>query len=150
MRIEELMTRPVFSCGTEDSLNTAAGLMWDHDCGALPVLNGDGRVAAMITDRDICMAAYTKGKALHDIAVREVAQGPAFTCQPEDALDDVERTMREHRIRRIPVADPSGRPIGIVSLNDVARRTATSTEAGAQHELVETLAAVCKPGASAA
>src|SRR5262245_1269543 len=70
MRVEQLMTRTVQTCTPSDCLERAAGIMWDHDCGALPVTSADGeepRVVGMLTDRDVCMAAYTQGRALRDI-----------------------------------------------------------------------------------
>jgi CBS-domain-containing membrane protein len=63
MRVEQLMTRDVKVCRAEDTLSRAAQLMWEHDCGCVPVIgtNGDGRLVGIITDRDIAMAAYTQG-----------------------------------------------------------------------------------------
>src|SRR5262245_34439727 len=55
MRIENVMHQPVVTCNANDHLDTAAGLMWERDCGALPVVEADERVIAMITDRDICI-----------------------------------------------------------------------------------------------
>ena len=58
MKIKDVMTPNVRTCFMSDSLATAAQLMWDHDCGCVPVLSEDARVVGMLTDRDICMAAY--------------------------------------------------------------------------------------------
>jgi predicted transcriptional regulator len=66
-RIEKLMHRPVVTCHVNDSLANAARLLWEQDCGALPVVDERGRVVAMITDRDICMVAYTQGLLLWSI-----------------------------------------------------------------------------------
>lgn len=61
-RVRDVMTRQVVSCRESDSLNRAAQSMWDADCGALPVVSGQDKLVGMITDRDICMSAYTRGK----------------------------------------------------------------------------------------
>ena len=66
MSIETLMIRDVHTVKPTDSLNRAAQLMWEHDIGALPVLDPEGGVVGIITDRDVCMAAYTRGGALSD------------------------------------------------------------------------------------
>ena len=62
MTVEEIMTRDVQCCGPETNLAAAAKMMWDHDCGVLPILNVQGQVMGMITDRDICMAASTTNR----------------------------------------------------------------------------------------
>src|SRR5689334_6521679 len=69
MKIAEFMTQGVYTVHPHDTLEKAAGVMWEHDCGAVPVVEHDGRVVAMITDRDICMAAYTQGRRLSAMRV---------------------------------------------------------------------------------
>src|SRR4051812_38042425 len=73
MRVGELMTRDVATCGPGDSLARAAKIMWDRDCGVVPVLDPKGHVIAMLTDRDICMAAWSKGAPLSDLRVGDAA-----------------------------------------------------------------------------
>ena len=63
MKVQDIMTSDVQCCGPDTNLAAAAKMMWDSDCGALPVLNVQGQVMSMITDRDICMAAATKNEA---------------------------------------------------------------------------------------
>jgi CBS domain-containing protein len=60
----DLMTTNAKSCGTMDNLERAAQIMWENDCGVVPVVDGSERVVGMVTDRDICMAAYTQGQPL--------------------------------------------------------------------------------------
>jgi predicted transcriptional regulator len=70
MKIQNVMTRDVSACSPEDMLSRAAQLMWERDCGCVPVIDHSGVVCGMVTDRDICIAAYTQGLPLHQIAVR--------------------------------------------------------------------------------
>lgn len=142
--IEHVMSRPVITCGPHDSLHVAAGRLWEHDCGALPVTDEHGHVVGMITDRDICMAAYTKGKGLHAISVDEAMATRVITCRPTDAIADVERKMAQAQVRRLPVVDGQGRPVGLVSLNDLARLTAQASKRAAV-EALGTLAAIGQP-----
>ena len=123
MRIEQAMQDPVVTCGVEECLGAAARLMWEKDIGALPVIGADGRVVAMITDRDICMAAYTQGLRLDEIPVLTAMSHGVVTCTPDDSLGYAEKLMSEHQVRRLPVVDPEGRPLGIVTLNDLAKAT---------------------------
>lgn len=150
MRVEEIMKRPVVSCSLDDTLNTAARLMWENDCGALPVLDEGGAAVGMITDRDICMASYTQGCALAAIPVRTAMSRELFACRPGDPATEAERLMQKKQVRRLPVVDPEGRPVGIVSLNDLVREAARATSrktGGAAVDVLRTLASIGEPRA---
>jgi len=120
MRVRELMSAPVTSIRPSDSLEQAARLLWEHDCGMLPVVDSTGAVGAAITDRDICMAAYTQGKRLSEIRVREVISNKVVSCRPEESWVTVAGRMATHQVRRLPVVDGAGKLVGIVSINDLA------------------------------
>ena len=146
MQIDQIMSKPVFTCGINDNLNIAAQLMWEHDCGAIPVVNDEGRLVGIVTDRDICMATYTQGSSPQAIPVSTAMAKDVRSCQPDDSIETVEQLMRESQVRRIPVVDDEGRPIGLVSLNDITREAARGKKRnGADREVVETLAAICQP-----
>lgn len=119
MTITELMTREPGVCAPTDSLPAAARIMWERDCGVVPVID-DGLVVGVITDRDLCMAAYLRGQPLHDCRVSDVMSRPAIVCREQDATDVALNAMREHQVRRLPVVDDQGHLVGIVSLNDLA------------------------------
>jgi CBS domain-containing protein len=123
MQVQELMSQPVITCGPGDTLNRVAQLMWEHDCGAIPVTDEDGKVVGIITDRDVCMAAYTQGLPLQAIRVTTVIAREVFSCHPQDSVDDAERLMADKQIRRVPVLDGADRPVGLLSLNDIARES---------------------------
>lgn len=146
MKVDQLMTQPAVSCRTDDTLGTAARLMWDHDCGVVPVVNDAGSVVGIITDRDICMAAYTQGVPLHSIPTRTAMAREVFTCRPDDGVEGVERLMRDKQIRRVPVVDGDGHPIGMLSLNDIARGATSGEENnGFGRDVTELLAAIGQP-----
>lgn len=146
MRVQEIMTQPAVTCRPTDSLNEAAGLMWDYDCGVLPVVDDGGVVVGLVTDRDVCMAAYTQGERLGAIRVATAMSKKVFSCRPDDMLEAAERTMSERKVRRLPVIDGQGRPLGVLSLNDIARHAVSGTDDEAlEHELSETLSAICEP-----
>ena len=103
MRIEDVMTKNVQSCKPTDTLQHAAQLTWEHDCGCLPVrMPGDGmeRTVGVITDRDICMRAMFSGKALQELRVEEAMAKQVLTCQPSDTLDHAEKVMRGGPVER--------------------------------------------------
>lgn len=151
MLVENLMTREVQSCQPTDSLAHAAQLMWQHDCGCIPVCAGDGerRVTGVITDRDVCMSALFQDKPLRDLSVKEAMSKSLTTLHPSDSLAQAERVMRDAHIRRLPVVDRDGALLGVISLADLAReairektqprKDVTETDIG------NTLAAICGP-----
>lgn len=69
MKVEQIMSRPAVTCLVSDTANRAAQLMWDADIGCVMVLYAEGKLAGVITDRDLCMAAYTRGAPLWQITV---------------------------------------------------------------------------------
>ena len=121
MLVEDIMTRPPITCMADDTAFEAARLMWDHDIGALPVVEPDGRLVGMITDRDLCMAAFLSAAPLASIEVHEAMARDVFACAPIDPVTAAERLMGQRQIRRLPVVDPLGRVLGVVSLHDLAR-----------------------------
>jgi CBS-domain-containing membrane protein len=151
MHIEKLMTRQVKWCKSEDTLEHAAQLMWDGDCGALPVCGPDGasHVVGIITDRDICMSALFQGKPLRELNVSSAMSSQVLTCTANQNVSDVEKAMRQVRVRRVPVVDGHGSLVGIVGLADLARaaahdRTEPNKEI-TESEVGDTLAAICEP-----
>jgi CBS domain-containing protein len=153
MLVEELMTRDVRTCRPHDSLAEAARILWEHDCGCAPVVDAEGRVVAMITDRDICMAAYTRGLPLRAMSVASAASRGAIVAHKGQEVEVAETLLRKHRVRRLPVVDTMGRPIGILSMNVLARRShrAGRREGGLSAEsVVHTLAAIGEPRDAAA
>jgi len=149
MKVSDLMTKEVRACHPHDSLNRAAQLMWENDCGAVPVVDSGLKVIGMLTDRDICMAAYTQGVALLDASVGSAMSGNVCVCNPGDNITSAAEQMREHQIRRLPVVDDDQQLIGILSMSDIAReidrlRASKSKKRPIKEgELIETLGAIC-------
>jgi CBS domain-containing protein len=145
MQIKDIMSHPAVTCPVTGVLDHAARLMWEFDCGIIPVVDDEGRLAGVITDRDICMAAYTQGRALATIPITTAMTTRVIAVHGEDDIERAEGLMRDNQIRRVPVLDGDGRPIGLVSMNDLARLAAQARRSGVDRELVRTLAAVCQP-----
>lgn len=145
MQIKDVMTHPPITCPVSGTLDHAARLMWEFDCGIIPVVNDDGQLAGVVTDRDICMAAYTQGQPLASIRVTTAMAKSVVATHASDPIEHAELLMRDNQIRRIPVLDGDDRPVGLVSMNDLARLAARAKRSGVDRELVKTLAAVCQP-----
>ena len=149
--VHDIMRVRVHTCSTEDTLHRAAQIMWEKDCGCLPVIDSAHVVLAVITDRDICMAALTQGVPLAGAHVSSSMSRTLVACSPDDHIGTVEEMMRDRQIRRVPVADAAGVLVGMISLGDIARylrsRSAQSPATAAQ--FVETMAAISEPRARA-
>lgn len=146
MKVQDIMISDTQCCGPDTNLAAAAKMMWDSDCGALPVLNVNGHVVGMITDRDICMAAATKNKPPSEITVWETTSGKAYTCLPTDDVHTALDIMKRERVRRLPVVDEDGVFEGIIAMNDflLAAQEATgrSTPAVSYADVVHALKAI--------
>jgi CBS domain-containing protein len=119
MKVQDIMTANVESCGPETDLAAAAMIMWKRDCGSVPVIDGERKVVGMITDRDICMAVATRNKLATAIKVGDVISGRVYACAPDDRVADALETMQSAQLRRLPVVDDAGVLHGILSINDV-------------------------------
>jgi len=145
--VASVMTRAVVSCSGNDTLHRAAQIMWDRDCGAVPVVDAEGRAVGVVTDRDLCMAAYTRGRPLSAISVSSLLAGKLHTCVPSTSLDEAIARMRLERVRRLVVVDPRDqRLVGMLSLADLVRHLSalvpTRREAGlALSQLLASLSA---------
>jgi CBS-domain-containing membrane protein len=152
MQVENLMSKEVQCVAPEDSLAYAAQLMWDHDCGCLPVCSpkdgAERRTIGVLTDRDVCMNALFEGKPLRDLRVSAAMTKEVHACQPSDTLAQAERVMRNARVRRIPVLGNGQTLIGMISLADLACQAAREHGGTSQEitetEIGDTLAAICE------
>jgi CBS domain-containing protein len=145
-QVRAIMTPEVNTCRPEDTLDTVARLLWEFDCGAAPVLDAEGALVGMITDRDICMAAFTRNKLLSECTVASTMARQVHSCTTSATLSEVADIMRAHRVRRVPVLAPTGRLAGIVSVADLARYlNSLPEEHTVRAILVPTLASITRP-----
>lgn len=147
MKVKDVMTPHAQTIWLTESLADAARMMWENDCGVLPIVK-DQKVVGMITDRDICMAAAMRDRNPSGISVEEVMTGQVYAVTPEDHIDQALRQMQEHQIRRLPVINAEGALKGILSMNDIVlharlsdRKAADSIDYG---DVVKTYQAICQ------
>lgn len=148
MKVKDVMATVVHSCRPHTNLAEAAEIMWTHDCGALPVLDDEGQVIGMLTDRDICMAVATKGRIAAHITVWETITGNVYVCHADDDIKEALKVMGTQKVRRLPVVDDAGRLRGFLSMNDVVLH-AEGAKGKMMPELscddvVHTLKAICE------
>lgn len=147
MKVKTIMVADPACCAPGDALAAAARVMWDRDCGVVPVLDPvSDHLVGVITDRDVCMAALSTGRTLHDMRVRDVMTPDPACCGPDDNLREVHGLMRDGQVRRIPVVDDEGALVGVVSLSDLAVEAFGGRGPAAtkrQRDAGRTLAAIC-------
>lgn len=142
MKVQDVMSQNVASCHPWTNLSEVAMMMWNHDCGMIPVVSDQGNVTSVITDRDICMSVATQHRRAEEISVGEVTNGALHVCRPEDDVAKVLKAMAVNQVRRLPVTDQEGRLVGMLSLNDLVTAS-RSTKAPTYSAVIETLKAIC-------
>jgi len=146
MKVLDAMMRTPYCCEPGTNLGSATELMWKGNCGFLPVVESDGKVVGVVTDRDICVALGTRGRPSGEITVREVMTSQVHSCKPEDDVHVALRTMRDGRVRRLAVIDKSGVLAGVISMDDILLRVeapATGKNTGVtSEEIVNVLQAI--------
>jgi CBS domain-containing protein len=105
--------------GTEETLQEAARKMRIHDVGSLVVRDPDGRLAGMLTDRDIVTRAAAVGLDLAQTAVAIATSSAVITCREDDTLEEAARIMEAHAVRRLVVLGPDEALAGILSVDDL-------------------------------
>jgi CBS domain-containing protein len=124
MTSSEIMTKDPKVCMPEDNVGVAVEIMWDHDCGDVPVVKdmNSRELVGMITDRDIAMSVVKHINAHPSVVkVMDCMSSPVISCRQDDPVETAIQLMGEHKIRRIPVVDGNGGCIGIISQADLLR-----------------------------
>jgi CBS domain-containing protein len=150
MIVKEVMSDKVTTCRPDTTLEAAAILMWDGDCGTVAIVDDESKVTGIITDRDICMAVALQHKPASEIQVQEVMSRHLFTCQPENDIMNALKIMSFQKVRRLPVTNDSGQVEGIISIEDlIARaergRRGIQTPELSYDDTMTTLKAICRP-----
>jgi CBS domain-containing protein len=119
MKVREVMIKNATCCGPDSTLEEASFLMQKNNCGFLPVVGDGGNVIGIVTDRDMCIALGTRNRKPSDVHVWDVMPRKLFTCMEGDDVHCALKTLREARIRRLPVIDRDGSLVGVLSIDDI-------------------------------
>jgi CBS domain-containing protein len=142
MKAQDLMTTNPVCCTPSSTVREAAQLMRDHDCGCIPVVEGESkRLLGVMTDRDIACRCVAEGKS-PDTPVSEIMTTKPQCCHPEDDVAAVEQIMIEAQVRRVPVVDAKDRCVGMIAQADLA----LSGEAASDREVGRMVERISEPG----
>jgi len=144
MKVKEVMTPNAKAIWITESLADAAHLMWENDCGVLPIIKDGRKVVGMITDRDICMAVAMRDQNPSGVSVEEVMSGQVYSVNTEDDVDQALQAMQEHKIRRLPVLNADGELEGILSMNDVVLHAKSAGDSIGYDDVIQTYQAICQ------
>jgi CBS domain-containing protein len=145
MKVKEIHTSDVKSVRPDANLAHAAVIMWDNDCGVVPVVEREGQLIGIISDRDICIALGTRAQRAGEVNVQDAMSRNVRTCRPTDEVDTALETMADERVRRLPVVDEKGILRGILSINDVLNHLDDRT-APSRNKVLNVLKVICEPG----
>jgi CBS domain-containing protein len=148
MNVQTIMSSPVHTCERDQTAQSALRAMRDHDCGCVVVVD-EGVVVGIVTDRDIALALADLGKAPGHVHLAQIMTGYVFVVRPESSIQEAEGVMRQQHIRRVPVVDDDSRPVGLLSLHDIARAGdergwKKSDDGLSAHNVSTTLADICR------
>lgn len=130
MKAKDLMTRNPKTVAADQSIVDVVKIMQEEDCGLVPIIegNGQGRVAGVVTDRDIALYLGESDEKPSNVRVREVMTTKIVEAAPDDDVADVSRKMEDAQVRRILVCE-GGKLVGVIATADLAREV-TKKEVG--------------------
>ncbi len=124
MQVQDIMSKDVCFCSPQTNAAAAADLMWRRNFGILPIVEDGGRVVGTVTDRDLFIALGTSNRKPAEVPVGEIMNTNLVVCNPGDDIRSTLKTMAQNQLRRLPVVDETGALKGVLSLSDIALRTA--------------------------
>ncbi|MDX1582299.1 MAG: CBS domain-containing protein [Thermoanaerobaculia bacterium] len=127
--VRSLMTRNPASVTRDDPLHTVGRLMVEHDCGALPVVDGK-RVTGMITDRDIVTRIVAEKTDPATRRVKDAMSDGAQTIREDQPVNRAFEIMSQHKVRRLPVINENGELTGMLAQADLATESERDTAVG--------------------
>lgn len=143
MKVFQIMTIDVGFCHPEETLTKAAEIMWQKDCGIVPVVTAEKQIVGVITDRDICIATATRNRRTSSIKAGDMNFRAVKTCAPEDDAKDVLRRMRKYKIKRLCVVNHDKELVGIISVSDILLKA--GEKKSVRKLIFSTLRAIAKP-----
>ena len=120
MQVSEIMTPDPTCCSPETSLQEAAKMMADEDCGCLPVVDENQKAVGTLTDRDITCRTVAKGKNPLDLTAADCMSSPVISVSKDADIEECCKLMEDNQLRRLLVVDDAGECCGIVAQADIA------------------------------
>jgi len=121
MKINEFLDNhqpKIVSCRRADTIQAAASLLYSNRIGAMPVVDSDGKLVGILSERDIVSALSQRPHEVMKLRVRDIMSSPAVTARNDNDMDKAMRLMMSHKFRHLPIVDERGRLCGMLSIRD--------------------------------
>ncbi len=118
LRVEDIMSKPPVTVTTNSTVDDAVKLMWEKQIGSVLVVDEDGKLRGIVTQRDVLYAGY-RGLCGKGILVTDIMTENPVTVKPDDTIEEAVKKMREADVSHLPVVDNEGKPIGVLAMRDV-------------------------------
>ncbi len=123
LTVGDICTRSPRVTTPESTLAQAAKVMWDGDCGMLPVIDAARKVIGVISDRDIALAMAIRGAKAHETKVKETMNGRVVSCRADEPVGAALSKLAKHQLRRLPVVSADNVVEGVLSMADAIRNS---------------------------
>jgi CBS domain-containing protein len=144
MKVRTVMVESPVSCSPDTNLGAVAEMMWNNNCGFVPIVSSEQNVVGVLTDRDMCIAMATRSQSAGEITAQQASSGNVHSCQVEDEISSALETMSDKGVRRLPVVNNTGKLAGILSLDDIVLKVESKGNGPLSSKvLLQTLKAVC-------
>ncbi len=121
MKVREFLEhhqQRMISCRRSDTLQGAATLLFSNRIGAMPVLDANGNLVGVLSERDIVAAFSQQAQDMMQLRVGDVMSSPPITCQLDDDMAQAMQVMMHHKFRHLPIVDEEGKLKGMLSIRD--------------------------------
>ncbi|MGD8566833.1 MAG: CBS domain-containing protein [Gammaproteobacteria bacterium] len=144
MNVSDIMSKDVGTCSADSDLESVAKIMWDKNCGSIPVLDSSNNLVGIITDRDIAMGCALNHKAEWELKTNDILNNRSlFTCRSDEDIKNALQLMSDHHIRRLPVIDSNGQLQGVLSIDDIISLAQEDNSELSFRDTMNTLKQVC-------
>ena len=121
MRCQEIMSKNPATVQMNASVQEVARLMADKDIGFVPIVDQSGIAVGTVTDRDIAIRVVAKGLDPKSAKLKDFGGNEVVCCRPEDDVDRARELMQQRKVQRILICDAQKKPVGVISLQDLAQ-----------------------------
>jgi CBS domain-containing protein len=142
MKVEDIMTAEPKTCQPSMTVAAAVELMRSADCGFLPVVDQQGDLVGVVTDRDISVALAQANQRASELTVGDVASKEVYSCRHDDDVSAALAIMREHHVRRLPIEGYGRMIVGVISMNDIVL-AAGPKKAVRNDQVIDAMKAIC-------
>ncbi len=120
MKAKDCMCNNVICCTPDSTVYDCAKIMSENHIGCVPVCDSNNNIVGLVTDRDIVLRSVSCNKDSNTTPISDVMSTKVWACNPDSDIKEVEKTMSENQVRRLPVIE-NNKVVGMLTLGDLAK-----------------------------